>query len=101
MSLLEIPPEYRSISPYVKIAVQFTESDQVLYYWRKFLIRHRVFHKTPLVLNYSVEKALAIGHSNPASKQYLIQLLDVLEKVTTKLNGTFQILFLDKNSASW
>jgi vacuolar protein sorting-associated protein VTA1 len=82
MSLLEIPAEYRPISPYVKIAVQFTETDQVLYYWCKFFDSSFRFHKIPLVLNYSVEKALTIGHSNPASKQYLMQLLDVLEKVS-------------------
>ncbi|KAI6192028.1 Vacuolar protein sorting-associated protein VTA1-like protein [Aphelenchoides bicaudatus] len=72
MNLLDIPAEYRPISPYIKVAIQFSENDPVLYYW---------------LLNYSVEKALAIKDSTPVSKQYLINLLDLLEKIKGQHSG--------------
>jgi len=73
MAAIDIPPQYRTIGQYVKIAADFKDHDKVLYYW---------------VLNFAIEKALAIGSpSDDASKKFVIGLLDVLEKIKSEHPG--------------
>lgn len=82
MSLSDVPAQYRAVGPYVKIANDFKDHDQVLYYWSELKIRQISQFLNFSVLNYAVEKALTLGDSNvPELRQYLIRLLDVLEKV--------------------
>ena len=87
LGLPPIPPELKSITPYIQRAHELAKADPVIAYWctlRSFHFATRV-NGPPPGAYYAAQHGIALKLKESAARRYLSDLLNLLERMMTEI----------------